>query len=203
MVMRAVPDRVVAAALALALMSVPTLCDTCRAKLHGVTRRWRDLDAVVAKHPGVPVSGGIFLYQRQSSLLSELVRSQAEAAQAAGRARRFLVCETGFGAGHSAALFLESSPSVDVVTFDLMTQPYAVPAAKMLQKKYPGRYSYVPGDSCETVPTYEGQCDFLHGSSLCRWALSQPQSRQKLSPARSHLQQPYSPARPLYRHIYR
>ena len=60
--MRAVPDRVVW--LALALLAGPALGGMCRAKLHGATQRWRGLDEVVAENPG-PVSGGIFLYQRE------------------------------------------------------------------------------------------------------------------------------------------
>ena len=72
-----------------------------------------------------------------------------------------------FGSGHSAALFLEASPLVDVVTFDHFTRPYQMPIAARLRRRHPGRYTAVRGDSCETVPAFRGRCDFLHGSSLC------------------------------------
>ena len=72
-----------------------------------------------------------------------------------------------FGSGHSAALFLEASPLVDVVTFDRFDRPYQLPIASRLRRRHPGRYTVVRGDSCETVPAFRGRCDFLHGSSLC------------------------------------
>lgn len=57
-------------------------------------------------------------------MLSEILHKLAVAKQATNSVRRFTVCETGFAAGHSAALWLSSHPSVDVVSFDMFDRPY-------------------------------------------------------------------------------
>ena len=72
-----------------------------------------------------------------------------------------------FGSGHSAALFLEASPLVDVISFDRFDRPYQLPVVARLRRRHPGRHTAIRGDSCATVPAFGGRCDFLHGSSLC------------------------------------
>ena len=80
----------------------------------------------------------------------------------------FRVCETGYGSGHSAALFLSSAPNVELVTFDKFDRPYQTATFSALRSLYGKRLSRVVGDSCITVKQYKKQCDFLHGSSLCQ-----------------------------------
>lgn len=85
---------------------------------------------------------------------------------------RFLVCETGFGAGHSAALWLTSSPNIDVLVFDNLDRPYQVDCLELLRNRFPGRIKSIAGDTCKTVPQHfkaDGAqpCDFVHASSLC------------------------------------
>jgi hypothetical protein len=141
--------------------------------------RWTAIDKVVESYPGARVSGGIFLYPFQASLLSSIIRVLGENLHAQEK-RNLTVCETGFGSGHSAALFLASSPHVNLHTFDKFDRPYQVPIVKQLESQYAGRVTHYPGNSCKTVPKalsstmpessgQKGvQCDFLHGSSLCR-----------------------------------
>ena len=129
-----------------------------------LARSWAALDQLVVKHPGARVSGGIFLYERQASVLSALIRRLVHI----NSGEQVTVCETGFGAGHSAALFLASHESVQVVSFDLFNRPYQLRAVELLQKRHRGRLTPILGDSCTTVPRFTGRCDLLHGSSLCR-----------------------------------
>ena len=149
---------------------------------------WQSIDATVAKYPKARISGGIFLYPIQQQLFFIVVEIMERALQASLPDRPLRICETGFGAGHSAALFLAASRNTAVVTFDKFDRPYQRPAANLLTNKYPNRFATVAGDSCLTVPTTLSskwdpkpvpisengklmtkkiQCDMLHGSSLC------------------------------------
>ena len=127
---------------------------------------WSQLDEISAKYPKTPVSGGIFLYPRQSAMLSSLIQLFDNTT-----GRRLRICETGFGNGHSAALFLGAADFVDLVTFDKFDRPYQWPSVQLLNQTFgPSRFRTVVGDSCQTVPQFvsQAQCDILHGSSLCK-----------------------------------
>lgn len=81
---------------------------------------WQLIDNITSLYPGSDISGGIFLYKRQTILLTYLVQREiasraAEKRDAGGSLEPFRVCETGYGAGHSAALFLSAAPNVEVV----------------------------------------------------------------------------------------
>lgn len=149
---------------------------------------WQSIDATVATFPKARVSGGIFLYPRQQHLFFTIVQRMEKVLHAYHPDRPFRICETGFGAGHSAALFLAASRNAEVVTFDKFDRPYQKSTADFLMNKYPNRFTTVVGDSCLTVPKTLSpkwdpepfhiaendkrmakniQCDMLHGSSLC------------------------------------
>lgn len=135
---------------------------------------WQIINNITSLHPGADVSGGIYLYPRQAMLLVYLVQREV-AARAKIRKRQktlqpFRVCETGFGSGHSAALFLSSGPNIEVVSFDKFDRPYQNAAFSALRSLYGygKRLTRVVGDSCKTVKQYKKKCDFLHGSSLCK-----------------------------------
>ena len=55
------------------------------------------------------------------------------------------VCETGFGVGHSAAVFLGASEAVRVVSFDLFDSAAKREALRALQSLHPGRLRPVAG----------------------------------------------------------
>lgn len=144
---------------------------------------WHQIDDLVKTNPKSKVSGGIFLYPRQQALFTTILR-ELSSAMMRSHGRPLRICETGFGAGHSAALFLAASDHTMVLSFDKFDRPYQMPVANLLSKRYPNRLLVFEGDSCQTVPktlssrwnpheaplgddtTY--QCDILHGSSLCR-----------------------------------
>ncbi|KAL7552327.1 hypothetical protein ACHAWF_015555 [Thalassiosira exigua] len=133
---------------------------------------WGMIDKITELYPGSDVSGGIFLYQRQQLLIAYLVQQEIASRAADGldpnNVKPFRVCETGFGSGHSAALFLSAAPNVEVVTFDKFNRPYQNAIVHGLWGYFGRRrLTRVFGDSCETVKSYGKKCDFLHGSSLC------------------------------------
>ena len=61
------------------------------------------------------------------------------------------VCEVGFNAGHSAALWLSAKPSIRVVTFDLLGFPYSAACLSFLKDRFPGRLAAHRGDSAIQV----------------------------------------------------
>ena len=148
-----------------------------------VYRHWNMIDEIThQEYPDAKVSGGIFLYPRQASILTHLIRRMH-----AGRTehqKTITICETGYGSGHSMALFQDASSSIGpirVVSFDKFDRPYQLPIWHRLNKTMSGNklqdtdnsnkksFDYVKGNSCKTVPKHlpSFQCDILHGSSLC------------------------------------
>ena len=133
---------------------------------------WQLIQNITSMYPGSDVSGGIFLYRRQTILLSYLLQSEIASRAAKkdsnGKLEPFRVCETGFGAGHSTSLFLSAAPNVEVVSFDKFDRPYQLASFYALRSYFGKRLTRSIGDSCKTVKSYGKQCDFLHGSSLCK-----------------------------------
>ncbi|MFI6096480.1 O-methyltransferase [Lentzea sp. NPDC051213] len=72
------------------------------------------------------------------------------------------IAEVGFNVGFSSIAFLESSPDVTVVSFEL-DRRHAVDLAKQyVDERYPGRHELVIGTSLKTLPAYEaGQFDLV------------------------------------------
>jgi hypothetical protein len=163
--------------------NVKIACDQHDLVGEDVFRSWKFIDETLAEHYNQDrVSGGIFLYPRQASLLTALIGKISDALDH----REVTICETGFGSGHSLALFLNAvahKNKLVVVSFDKFDRPYQLPLWHHFNETYSQedqdhRLVYVAGDSCKTVPDHlfretnhvpEGkfQCDILHGSSLC------------------------------------
>mmetsp|Transcript_27789 Transcript_27789/g.47000 ORF Transcript_27789/g.47000 Transcript_27789/m.47000 type:complete len:563 (-) Transcript_27789:166-1854(-) len=133
---------------------------------------WQLINNITTIYPGSDVSGGIFLYPRQAMLLVYLVQREVASKVPIGSrletVKPYRVCETGFGSGHSAALFLSSAPNIELVSFDKFDRPYQSATFSALRSVYGKRLTRVVGDSCNTVKQYKKTCDFLHGSSLCK-----------------------------------
>ena len=97
----------------------PASRDTTLERLCAVCRSWAALDAALRARVGaIPdASDGIFLYEDQMAhALQAVARHAAQRGAAA-------VCETGFGAGHSATLFMTIA-NVTVLSFDEMALPH-------------------------------------------------------------------------------
>lgn len=133
---------------------------------------WEMIENITSRYNGAEVSGGIFLYPRQSILLAYLIQQEIASTSRRVNAKTkqlepFRICETGFGSGHSSALFLSVSPDVEVISFDLFNRPYQLATANALNSYFDNRLKVIIGDSCYTLKQYQSQCHFLHGSSLC------------------------------------
>lgn len=77
------------------------------------------------------------------------------------------ICEVGFNAGHSTALWLSANPTATVDTFDLFN-PHLTGFMQanllFLQRLFPGRLTAHIGDSLRTIPAANllPSCDLVH-----------------------------------------
>ena len=78
------------------------------------------------------------------------------------------ICEVGFNAGHSTALWMFANPSATVETFDIFdndTQRPMVRNLNLLQARFPDRIRAHVGSSLSTIPRIpiiEPHCDLVH-----------------------------------------
>jgi hypothetical protein len=77
------------------------------------------------------------------------------------------ICEVGFNAGHSTALWLSANPTATVDTFDLFNAHltgFMQPNLLLLQQRFPGRLTAHVGDSLRTIPAANlaTPCDLVH-----------------------------------------
>jgi hypothetical protein len=77
------------------------------------------------------------------------------------------VCEIGFNAGHSAAVWLTSQPDLRLQSFDIGMHGYVRTAANHIKAQFPGRFDIELGDSVQAVPGFVQRhpgfvCDVLH-----------------------------------------
>lgn len=64
------------------------------------------------------------------------------------------MCEIGFNAGHSAALWLNANPEAKLYAFDIGQFPYTRGNAQLMKKLFPDRFEYIQGPSDETVKAF-------------------------------------------------
>jgi hypothetical protein len=77
------------------------------------------------------------------------------------------ICEVGFNAGHSTALWLSANPTATVDTFDIFNPHltgFMRPNLLLLQRLFPGRLTAHVGDSLRTIPAANllPPCDLVH-----------------------------------------
>lgn len=115
-------------------------------------------------HMAWEYADNVYARPYRARVLSSLLRALTTDAPAAPRT----VCETGFGAGHSALLFLTAlPPGSRVHTFDHGLSKFTIPAHDVLDEAHPNALLLYLGDSAVTVhqlPDYfpEARCDFVH-----------------------------------------
>mmetsp|Transcript_3257 Transcript_3257/g.6820 ORF Transcript_3257/g.6820 Transcript_3257/m.6820 type:complete len:369 (-) Transcript_3257:373-1479(-) len=80
------------------------------------------------------------------------------------------VCEVGFNAGHSTAVWLLANPTLVVHSFDLISTPFAQACLTHLQARFPGRLISHRGDSTRTVPTWSATIRNQTSASLQRFS---------------------------------
>lgn len=76
------------------------------------------------------------------------------------------ICEVGFNAGHSAALFLNANPQVKVIAFDIGQFPYTRGNLALMKDLFGDRFEYVLGPSETAVPEFhkrrpDVKCDVI------------------------------------------
>jgi hypothetical protein len=168
------------------LVQLEMVCDTPNQKFQEkLQQQWDFLDSTIQhNYSQARVSGGIFLYPRQTAIMSYLTcRIQQEMGKLHA-SEEMKICETGFGSGHSMALFQTAAgtcpqvkgdkPRIKIVSFDKFDRPYQVTLWNHLNNQTTEKgymHEYIAGNSCKTVPqrlSLQGfHCHILHGSSLC------------------------------------
>jgi len=75
------------------------------------------------------------------------------------------ICEIGFNAGHSSAVFLHSNPEAVMYQFDIMMLPYSERNMALFRKNYGDRFHFIKGSSTDGVPwfkkTQQKVCDIF------------------------------------------
>lgn len=68
-----------------------------------------------------------------------------------------LIAEIGMNAGYSTHAFLNGTAGFGrhVVSFDIGSHPYVLPAKKLIDEWYPDRHDLIVGNSLETVPQFK------------------------------------------------
>ena len=64
------------------------------------------------------------------------------------------IAEIGFSIGYSSIAFLESSPAVQVTSFEIHNEAPAKSAKEFIDSRYPDRHHLIYGDSAHTVPAF-------------------------------------------------
>lgn len=77
------------------------------------------------------------------------------------------ICEVGFNAGHSTALWLSANPTATIDIFDLFSPHltgFKAPNLRLLQRLFPGRIAVHAGDSLKMIPaaSLSAPCDVVH-----------------------------------------
>eukprot|EP00747_Dinoflagellata_sp_TGD_P165540 gnl/TRDRNA2_/TRDRNA2_186932_c0_seq1.p1 gnl/TRDRNA2_/TRDRNA2_186932_c0~~gnl/TRDRNA2_/TRDRNA2_186932_c0_seq1.p1 ORF type:complete len:283 (-),score=55.79 gnl/TRDRNA2_/TRDRNA2_186932_c0_seq1:129-977(-) len=76
------------------------------------------------------------------------------------------ICEVGFNAGHSAAIFLNANPEAKLYSFDLGQFKYTLGNIQLMKDFFADRFEYTLGPSEESVPDFhrrrpDVQCDIV------------------------------------------
>jgi len=76
------------------------------------------------------------------------------------------ICEVGFNAGHSAAVFMNANPEAHMYSFDIGQFPYTRGNAVLMKELFPDRFEFILGSSTESVPTFhqvrpDVKCDVI------------------------------------------
>eukprot|EP00195_Chlamydomonas_chlamydogama_P008006 CAMPEP_0202897814 /NCGR_PEP_ID=MMETSP1392-20130828/6492_1 /ASSEMBLY_ACC=CAM_ASM_000868 /TAXON_ID=225041 /ORGANISM="Chlamydomonas chlamydogama, Strain SAG 11-48b" /LENGTH=338 /DNA_ID=CAMNT_0049583565 /DNA_START=117 /DNA_END=1133 /DNA_ORIENTATION=+ len=85
------------------------------------------------------------------------------------------ICEIGFNAGHSSAVFLHANPEAVLYQFDIMEQAYSNRSTTFFKRKYGDRFHFIKGSSTDTLPWFRSQnitCDLfsvdgVHNMEYC------------------------------------
>merc|ERR1740138_996984 len=57
------------------------------------------------------------------------------------------ICEIGFNAGHSAALFMNANPEANLYSFDIAQFKYTLGNIQLMKELFPDRFEFILGPS--------------------------------------------------------
>jgi hypothetical protein len=118
----------------------------------------------LAKHPKSAAERAALF--RTGSIAIDLTQQAFYWRVAASPAVRH-ICEVGFNAGHSTALWLSANPTATIDTFDLFSPHqtgFMKPNLLLLQRRFPGRITAHIGNSLQTIPAAHlaAPCNLVH-----------------------------------------
>lgn len=108
-----------------------------------MNQTFRQLDAIAAQASSVDV-GNVF---RGMGHIGEVPNETLDFAAAAVLSGVRTICEVGFNAGHSAAVFLLANPFSRYVAFDLGNLVWSIDAVNYFKQRFGDRFLYIKGDS--------------------------------------------------------
>lgn len=108
----------------------------------------------ICKSSGEALLEGNCFYQHMTTgkRIPELFSKQMNLYNAAKDAKNIM--EIGFNAGHSSLLFLMANNDSKLTIFDICEHAYTKPCVQYLSSLFPGRITFIEGDSTVTVPKY-------------------------------------------------
>jgi len=76
------------------------------------------------------------------------------------------ICEIGFNAGHSAAIYLNANPQAKLYSFDIAQFKYTVGNLHLMKELFPDRFEFILGPSENAVPEFhqsrpDVKCDVI------------------------------------------
>eukprot|EP00434_Breviolum_minutum_P007551 symbB.v1.2.006665.t1/scaffold372.1/size218212/17 len=102
------------------------------------------------------------------------------------------ICEVGFNAGHSTAIYLNANPEAKVFSFDIGQFPYTRGNSKLMKSLFPERFEYISGPSAETVKAFgeerpDVRCDVISvdGDHSTEGTLADLENFRKLASCRN------------------
>lgn len=72
------------------------------------------------------------------------------------------ILEIGFNAGHSTAIMLNYNQLANITVVDICEHKYVKPCYEYLNKVYPGRITFIEGDSTKKLKELKDNYDFIH-----------------------------------------
>jgi predicted O-methyltransferase YrrM len=109
-----------------------------------------------------PLEGSLWNKHLTSEPNSALFQKQKNLYRIARDLSGTMVCEVGFNAGFSAALWLLTNPSLQLFCLDLGEHAYTKPCFDALKKEFGDHIQLVLGDSRQTMKTVSPGYDLVH-----------------------------------------
>lgn len=102
------------------------------------------------------------------------------------------ICEIGFNAGHSAALFMNANPEANLYSFDIGQFGYTHGNLRLMKELFPDRFEYLLGPSDTSVPEFgrrrpDVKCDVISvdGDHSTEGTLADLRSMRELASCRN------------------